>query len=287
MPTIAFVTARSVPNLTSDDRRVADLLAQQGIRAYAVVWNDPAIEWHMFDCVVVRSCWDYHHQPQAFAAWIAAMEQQGIPVWNQPATLRWNMDKTYLRQLAEQGIAIAPTVWVEHSATIDLAAVLAEQAWTRAVVKPTVSATAFQTWVTSPERAQADTVAARSMLQRSGLMVQQFVREVTTEGEWSLIFFGKQYSHAVLKQPKHGDFRVQADFGGTMAAAQPAPYLIEQAQQIVDTVAEPLLYARVDGVDVGGTWMLMELELIEPFLFLSAAPRAAERFAETLRTLVE
>jgi glutathione synthase/RimK-type ligase-like ATP-grasp enzyme len=282
MRTIAFVTASKIPNLTADERLVVDVLKQRGVEVHAAVWNDPNLDWRAFDCAVVRSCWDYHHRPQAFARWLTLMEQQDVPLWNRPHTLRWNMDKTYLRQLGEQGIPIAPTVWIERGSTVDLEAVLAEQRWTHAVVKPTVSATAFHTWVTAPERARADNALTAEVLERSGLMVQQFVREVTTNGEWSLIFFSKQYSHAVLKRPKQHDFRVQGAFGGTAEAAQPALHLIQQAQRIVNTMVDPLLYARVDGVDVDGTFMLMELELIEPFLFLGTAPFSVQRFADVI-----
>lgn len=282
MPTIAFATAHKVSDLTSDDRLAASVLAQRGVTVRPAVWNDPEIDWQMFDAVVVRSCWDYHLQPHAFAQWIEDVERVGIPLWNQPQTLRWNIDKTYLRDLAQRGILTPPSVWIERSSSVDLVKLLHEHQWESAVIKPTISATAHRTFITTPQRATTDNAQATDVLQQSGLIVQQFVPEVLTEGEWSLMFFAKRYSHAVLKRPKRGDFRVQSDFGGTTEAAQPAPHLIEQAQRIVNSVAEPLLYARVDGVDRDGTFMLMELELIEPFLFLSTAPRAATHFADAI-----
>lgn len=286
MPLLAFATAHTIPDLTADDQLAVQALAQHDIQVLPAVWNDPAVDWHAFDAVVVRSCWDYHLQHRAFATWIDTVEQAGVPCWNLPATLRWNMEKTYLQQLSEHGIVVPFTIWAARGDSIDLPTVLAQHELSRAVVKPTISATAFQTFTTTPASAATDNAAAAAILQQSGLMVQRFVSHVTSAGEWSLMFFNKQYSHAVIKRPKAGDFRVQSDFGGTSEAAQPPAALITQAQHVVDTVAAPLLYARVDGVDVDGTFVLMELELIEPFLFLSKAPHAAARFAAAVATLL-
>jgi glutathione synthase/RimK-type ligase-like ATP-grasp enzyme len=282
MPAIAFATTHKVLDLTSDDHSAVNVLAQHGVVVRPAVWNDARVDWQMFDAVVVRSCWDYHLQPQAFRQWIDDLTRMNVPLWNQPQTLRWNMDKTYLRDLAQRGIVVPPTVWIERGSSVNLITLLQEQRWERAVIKPTISATAHHTFITTPEHATTNNAHAAYVLQQSGLIVQEFVPEVVAGGEWSLMFFAKRYSHAVLKHPNDGDFRVQSDFGGTAEAAQPAPYLIEQAQRIVNSVAEPLLYARVDGVDRDGTFVLMELELIEPFLFLSTAPHAAAHFASAM-----
>jgi hypothetical protein len=108
---------------------------------------------------------------------------------------------------------------------------------------------------------------------------------VVTADEWSFVFFQKQYSHAVLKNAKAGDFRVQDDFGGTVELVSPDKALIEQAQQIVTGIKSPLLFARVDGIEIGGQLVLMEVELIEPFLFLQSEPLAIERFARAILTM--
>jgi len=282
MPTLAFATAHKEANLTSDDYLAVNVLAQRGVVVHPAVWNDPQVDWQIFDAVVVRSCWDYHLQPQAFRQWIDDVTRMDVPLWNQPQTLRWNMDKTYLRDLAQRGIVVPSTVWIEPGSSVNLVTLLQEQRWERAVIKPTISATAHHTFITTPEHATTDNAQAAHVLQQSGLIVQEFVPEVVAGGEWSLMFFAKRYSHAVLKRPRDGDFRVQSDFGGTTEAAQPAPHLREQAQRIVNSVAEPLLYARVDGIDRDGMFVLMELELIEPFLFLSTAPRAAAHLASAM-----
>jgi hypothetical protein len=117
------------------------------------------------------------------------------------------------------------------------------------------------------------------------MMVQRFINEVLTIGEWSLLFFNNEFSHAVIKLPKVGDFRVQEDFGGSSEAAIPPPQLVEDARHILSLIDEPLLFARVDGVEIDGRLCLMELELIEPFLFLGYDPAAPRRLAEAIVSL--
>jgi hypothetical protein len=193
------------------------------------------------------------------------------------------MDKTYLSSLERKGVCVPPTVWLEKGSAADLGTILERKGWSRAVIKPAISATAFQTWVTCPAQAVGDAALLHEMLLKSGVMVQQFIEEVLTKGEWSFVFYDKKYSHAVLKRAKSGDFRVQSDFGGYLAEdAQPTSRLVEQARLVVELVEEPLLYARVDAVEVGGRLMLMELELIEPALFFGADPRSPGRLADAI-----
>jgi hypothetical protein len=282
MTKAAFVTYHELPDLTADDRLVLDHLHDRGVETQAVLWDADDVRWEEFDTIIMRSCWEYHLRPQAFSAWIEMAAQKGLPLWNPPRVIHWNMDKVHLKSLAEAGVNVSPAVWLEQGSAVDLEAVLTEHHWTQAVIKPTISMTAFQTWITTPAQAGPDQAAVEEILKRSGVMVQEFVEEVRTRGEWSFIFFWKTYSHAVLKRAKQGDFRVQNDFGGYLEKAAPSPSLVEQAQEIVDSVDEPLLYARVDGIDVDGTLVLMELELIDPVLFLSEAPHAPQRFAEAI-----
>jgi glutathione synthase/RimK-type ligase-like ATP-grasp enzyme len=236
----------------------------------------------MYEAVVVRSCWDYHLHPSTFSAWLAALEQLQVPLWNPAPILRWNLHKTYLRDLHIQGVAIPPTCWLERGDQAELGTILADHGWEEAVIKPAISATAYQTWRTTHKQGNHDQPQFAARLQYADMLVQQFMEPVVTDGEWSLVFFQKQYSHAVLKKAQAGDFRVQDDFGGTVEVVSPGIALIEQAQQIVDYVAGPLLFARVDGIERDGQFVLMELELIEPFLFLNSDPQAVERFARAI-----
>jgi hypothetical protein len=286
MKTVAFVTYHKAPNLTADDALALAPLKQFDIAAIPTMWDDPQVDWKKFDAVVVRSCWDYHHKPRDFRRWLGHLEELKIPVWNPVEILRWNMHKTYLRELAAKGVAIPPTVWIEAGSSVDLRALLSANEFEQAVIKPTISATAHQTWRTSLATAHHDQSHFDMILRASGAMVQQFIAEVTSNGEWSLLFFGGKYSHAVLKRPRAGDFRVQSDFGGTSHRLEPSPALIKQAEGIVSLVDQPLLYARADGFDLDGTFVLLELELLEPALFLEMDGAAPIRWAAALASVI-
>jgi glutathione synthase/RimK-type ligase-like ATP-grasp enzyme len=285
MTKVAFVTYAALPLLYDDDRIAADLLRSRGVVVEAVLWDSAEVRWEEFGAVVLRSCWEYHLRTEEFLDWIAAMEQRAVRLWNPPSVVRENADKHYLRRLANEGVSIAPTVWLEKGDDFDLASIMEEQGWSHAVIKPVISMSAYRTWITTPSRAASDQTEVREMLTTSGVMIQGFVPEVQTRGEWSFVFFMKEYSHAVLKMPKPGDFRVQQDFGGRVTDFNPPQRLIEHAQKIVRGVKEPLLYARVDAVEAGGQLILMELELIDPVLFLGRAPGAATRFADAIEML--
>lgn len=282
---IAIVTYAALPQLARDDQLIIPQLAARGLHAEPAVWDAP-LAWERYQAVVLRSCWDYHLRPAEFAAWVDRLERLGVPLWNPPAIVRWNMEKGYLRELVARGVAVPPTAWLERGAAPDLAALLRQRGWSRAVVKPTISATAHNTWLTSPATAAADQPRLAAQLADSDAMVQQFVPEVVDAGEWSLMFLGGRYSHAVLKRASPGDFRVQDDFGGTAVLAEPPPALVAQAEQVLACVAGRLLYARVDVVERAGRLLLIELELIEPFMFLAESPEAPARFAQALAELM-
>lgn len=282
MTTIAFATYREQPNLTASDQLVLPYLHKHQFQTTSVIWDDPRVQWHNYRAVILRSCWDYHLYPRAFADWLTHLEKHQNTVFNPVPLLRWNMHKTYLRDLAKQHVPIPPTQWLERGSVVELAHLLHENDWQEAVVKPSISATAYQTWRVSRTTATEQQSRLDAMLQQADILVQKFVPEVVSAGEWSLIFFNQQYSHAVLKQARHGDFRVQDDFGGIEIVREPPLSLRIQAQHIVSLLPEPLLFARVDGVDVDGKFVLMELELIEPALFLSLHADAPQRFAHAI-----
>lgn len=281
MPRIALATSSKHPCLAEDDRLLLNPLAERGIEAEPAIWNDFAIHWTSFDAVIVRSCWDYHLRPEKFLHWIASLSEARVPLWNPAALVRWNADKIYLRDLDAKAVAIVPTFWPEPGEAVPLREKLDERGWTKAVVKPRISATAYRTQLVTVEDAASGQSLFDDLRAGSGVMVQKFMDAIVSEGEWSLIFFGGRFSHAVLKSPKTGDFRVQNDFGGSERADDPAAHVLQSATRILQTVG-PTLYARVDGVVEDNRFHLMELELIEPMLFLSSHPGAPARFADAI-----
>ena len=282
---VALVTYEARPEVTDDDRLLAEALSAGGVAVHAVPWSDRRARWNVYDAVVVRSCWDYFHRAGEFYAWLDHLEADGARVHNDVRVLRWNADKVYLRDLEARGIPVIPTRWMEPGARTSLAELRRGSGWADLVVKPTVSGGAHRTWRTTAETETIDDTRLVEMIQAGAVMVQPLVREIEREGEWSLVFFGGGYSHAVLKRPSSGDFRVQREHGGSLEPAEPAVSVIAAAERAIaaipfDGVAP--LYARVDGCIVDGDLQLMELEVLEPELFLRCAPEAAERLAEAL-----
>ena len=214
------------------------------------------------------------------------LEGAGIPLWNPPAVLRWNSHKGYLRDLAARGVPVVPTRWLGRGKPVDLATLLEDTGWRDAVVKPAVSASASGTWRTSTEAAAGDQARLGELLRAGDVMVQPFVSEVRDRGEWSILFLGGQLSHAVLKRPAEGDYRVQWEFGGSAVTMAPPPRLVADAEAVMAAVPGDAVYARVDGVERDGRLVLMELELIEPHLFLGWDAGAATRLAASIGALV-
>ena len=290
MPAIALATYAQLPELAFDERPLIDALADHGVRAVPAIWDDARVDWQSFDGVVIRSCWDYHLRHDEFFRWIDHVANLGGPIWNAPATLRWNSRKTYLHDLAIGGVRTVPTLWLEGNGARRRASSLAEildaTGWDDAVVKPIISASAHETWRVSIDDARHDASLhderLHALIAKQGVMVQPFVPEIESDGEWSLLFFGGVFSHAVIKYPMAGDFRVTREFGGTHETVMPTSRMLDQAERALRAAPGESLYARVDGVVVGGDLVVMELELLEPSLFLDADPAAPERFVNAI-----
>ncbi len=280
MATVAFVTARNYPQITSDDALAAMALSAKDIEVIAAPWDDPSVDWTRFDGIVLRSCWNYHLHPERFLRWLSSLPESKL--FNPLRVVKWNLHKSYLQDLQKRGAAIPDTLWIPKGTSINISNLLKESGWERAVAKPAISATAHQTFNISISDARNWQPQLEAFLSKSDYLLQAFQPEIQEQGEWSLLFFDKQFSHAVLKKPRPNDFRVQNDFGGTTAADTPPPFVIDKAKEILSWVPEPLLYARVDGVISGTAFILMELELLEPSLFFQYNEKSPDRFAAAL-----
>ena len=236
---IAFVTCERHRQIHDDDRLVADELQRRGFQVTAAEWTDPDIDWPQFACVVIRAAWDYHLDQARYAAWLRQCDTQGVNLWNPAAVVLANLDKRYLAAFADAGVAIVPIHYIERGETQSLPAVLERRNWTRAVVKPAVSASAFGTWRTSLASAAADQRRFDDEVRQRSLLVQPFVDQIVDSGEWSIVFFDGEYSHAVLKTPASGDFRVQEELGGHGEPREPSPAIVAQAQRVLSQVAGP------------------------------------------------
>ena len=189
------------------------------------------------------------------------LETARVPVINSAGTIRWNALKTYLPELGTRGVPIPPTTVVKRGATDgEAAAAIEALASTDVVIKPAVSATAYETWRATVPLQPVDTARLRALAARGDVIVQAFVEEIATSGELSLVFFDGVYSHAARKLPKQGDFRVQLDHGGLLEITHAPAEIIRHAEAIVRHAPSVPTYARVDGVAIGGVFTLMELE---------------------------
>jgi glutathione synthase/RimK-type ligase-like ATP-grasp enzyme len=280
-PTFWFATSTDHPDLTNDDRLAVDCIQALGGRVEPLLWGDLPRSAGDGDRVVVRSCWDYHLAPARFLAWLHAVDAAGFALANGLAALEWNMHKRYLLELErEHGIAIPGTILVEQGARTTLGEAMQCLGTSRVVLKPAISLSSHDT-----HRFDACTDAAEAefsrQVARQDVLVQQFLPQIGG-GELSLVFFGQRFSHAVTKVPPAGEFRVQQQFGGRVRACMPPASVIATAERILHATGDELDYARVDGVLVDGQFVLMELELIDPVLFLSHDAAAPARFARAL-----
>ena len=272
---IALATSAQHSELHEDDLPLADALRAAGLDPVAEVWTDPSVDWSGYDAILLRSVWDYHLRYDEFTEWLAQLDTVGVPMFNESDLVRWNGDKRYLLELRERGVAIVPS---QVAAGACLREVVAGLDGEEVVIKPTVSAAARDT--VRGVAGSDELSRALEDLPDTVYLVQPFQPEIVTDGEWSLMFVDGDFTHAVVKRPAAGDYRVQVMFGGEATLTEPSPAVLESAQAVLTAVGpRPPLYARVDGIVVNGRFLLMELELIEPYLFLPDFPEATTKLA--------
>lgn len=256
-----------------EDGDLAFYLTEKGLEIDRVVWDDPHVDWSQYHAVVLKSPWDYHEKLPAFLTWL---ENLPVPVWNAKATVKWNSDKHYLADVAAAGLPVIPTKYITEVEEVG-SHLFGEFASEKLVLKPCISAGAKNTLILTPENIDEKCGPLSAWLEEEAYMVQPYVKEIQ-EGEWSLLYFGGKYSHSLLKTPKEADFRVQHYLGGTVEYLPASAELIRQADAYIRAFGADTLYARVDGVLIDGTFHLMELELIEPYLFLNGEEERMENY---------
>jgi hypothetical protein len=271
---------RADAHLFDIERRALEAgLAGQGLHLSTLRWMEEGIDWSWFDAALVLAVWDYQDRPQDFLSRIDLIQRAGCAVFNPPELVRWNIRKTYLKDFEAKGVAIVPTLWSE---TPDAAAVRAafDTFGTDSVVlKRQVGAGARG----QQKFSRASAPASGVLLDRAG-MIQPFIASVASEGEYSFLFVDGVFSHALVKRAARGDYRIQESYGGTSAKVEPAAADITQARAVLEALAVPPLYARVDMVrGEDGRLMVMELEVIEPYLFPVEGPRIGEMIGVALK----
>lgn len=269
-------------NILADDGLLRAALLRRGLTSVRVDWSRGDVDWSRFRCAVFRTTWDYFDRFGEFTDWLDRVQSR-TQLINSVPTVRWNLDKHYLADLRSRGVPVVETVFVERGDSLPLADWLTRLGWARAVVKPCVSGAARHTYRLDGENATEIDAIVRPLLATEAFMLQPFQESIVRHGEDTLMLFDGEFTHAVRKIVRPGDFRVQDDFGGTVHDLAPTEEQIELARRAM-SACDPLpAYGRADLVrDNQGRWAIMELEVIEPELWLRRCPAAAEAFAEAI-----
>lgn len=279
---IALVSSQELPELFNGEKLLLPALRELGHTVDVCIWDTPFMAWQSYDAVVIRCPWDYYEKLPQFLAWLDELEAQQIHVINDLDTLRWNLNKSYLFELSRAGLPVIPTELVVATDQRSLRTIFTAMQSAEIVIKPVQSAGAWRTLrINLDNLAQAE-LNFNLWRTEQDFLIQPFMPEIVTAGEWSLIFFDGQFSHALVKHAKHGDFRVQSDHGGTVLPADAPPHVCAQTLKILQFLPRMPCYARVDGIVRGDEFLLMELELLEPELFLELEAQAAPRFAAAI-----
>ena len=278
---IALLSIEDLSDFVADDELVVEPLRRLGHVAEFVPWR-AAVAWREYDGVVIRTTWDYQNHLDAFLSVLQEIETQ-TRLANPLEIVKWNADKKfYLQDIEKHGGRIVPTLW--GNSKIDNRQIEAwlEQLHTdEIVIKPTVGANAQNAF--RLKRGGIDVDELSSVYENRSYMVQPFMRGIVEEGEFSLFYFNGEYSHAILKAPKTGDFRVQEEHGGIIQATRPTSDLLATGTKIMQYISPTPLYARVDFVRTDESeFALVELELIEPSMYLREAEHAPQMFAEAI-----
>lgn len=278
-----FSTGAYDTNTIDEDKILSSILTELGISHEIQVWSDPKVDWSQFSLILIKSPWDYFDYYPEFLDWIDKIQDLGTPVLNDLETVRWNSSKEYLLEIEAKGFPTIAGLILKKGSKPSLVDIQEKVKSDTIVVKPLVSGGAKNTLKIPVKDWDNYEEKVAQLLQQEDFLAQPFVPEVAEVGEYSLIFFNRKFSHAVLKTPAKSDFRVQHYFGGTIQEIQPSPAMLESCQKLIDTFGPETLYGRVDGVEIDGVFHLMELELIEPYLFLGLSEKAIPNYKEALR----
>jgi len=277
--TVAFLTMQDPGDYVTDYHLCLDAMAAAGWKVREVAWRDAAIDWAGFDAVYLCTAWDYPLHVDEFFAVLERIEESGALLVNDQTLVRWNIRKSYLRDLAARGADIVPSLWMSAFDAADIPGWLATLQTDAVVVKPEVGANAQDTFVLRNPVDNGLQELLRETFQHKNFIVQPFIESICSEGEFSLFFFAGEFSHAILKTPLAGDFRSQEEHGGNIQAVTPEAALLKAGKHVAGLIEPQPVYARIDLVrGSDGRFLLMELELIEPSLYFRMDQAAPERF---------
>ena len=291
---VAFLTASCMFKSSPDARKdhwehdlefgaLQPACAAVGVQLEARIWDSPDFDPAVYDAIVVGTCWDYLEKPAAFGECLTRCASESR-LLNSLDIIRWNKRKTYLKDLADRGAPMIPTIWAEAASAETINAAFEALGCDDIVVKPVLGAGAWR----QARIRKGEPLPAADKLPPADCMIQPFLPSVSNEGEYAFLFFNRQFSHCALKRPADGDYRVQSEYGGSESIHEPSEEELALAQSVLESVEGELLYARVDmlrGLD--GKLALIELELIEPYLYPEQGPEIGRNFATALKVLAD
>jgi hypothetical protein len=274
---IALLTSKDELDKYPDEQPFIEELNEQNVDFTWVVWDQKDINWNQFNKVIIRTTWDYQANYEHFLEVLTEIENSKATLENPLSIVKWNVDKSYLFELEKAGIDIVPT---EELTSIDESYFSSSRK--DIVLKPTVSASAHDTFKLNDNNLKENITAINDAFKRKTMIAQPFVPSIQSEGEYSLFYFYGKLSHAVCKKPKAGDFRSQEQYDSSVTLIQPEELLLQAAQKLVDYKCSKLAYARIDMVRFEGKFCLMELEIIEPSLYFKYDQMASKNFIKAI-----
>ena len=284
--TINSSSEQYIQNVLDEDAFVVNALKAEGLNAIRLAWDDANFDWNSTKCIIFRTTWDYFDRFSEFSVWLTKVSKQTTLI-NSEAIIRWNIDKHYLQDLQKNNVHIAETHFIEKGTQTTLKQLHRSLQWNETVLKPCVSGAARHTYKLNAENLDAHETIFQELTSEEAMMLQPFQYNIVEKGEISLMVFNGQFTHAVLKKAKAGDFRVQDDFGGSVHDYQPTAQEIAFAENTVRACKELPLYARVDIFeDNNGHIALSELELIEPELWFRKHPEASTILAKAVKSRI-
>lgn len=274
---VVLATSADDPAITASDRLYAEALERRGCRVTGAPWDGPREAFAGADAVVLRSTWGYYRALEDFKAWTEAMAAS-TRLFNSRDLVRWNLRKDYVEKLAAAGVRV-PRSFVVPCEPSAIGHVFDETGWAQAVVKPASGASGHSVELLRRATLTAQIAGLADEARLSGVVVQEFLPEIA-EGELSLVYFDGVFSHAIRKRPPPGEFRSNSRYNPTRTDETPPPAVTQQGAACLAALPEMPLYARVDGVVRDSVLIVIEVELLEPALFMEFVPASAERFAE-------
>ena len=268
-----------ISNVLREDELVINALKEKNLSVVKKDWNDSIFDWETTRSILFRSTWDYFDKFELFKKWFNKTKNKCLMI-NSTETIEWNIDKHYLLDLQEHQIPIPNSEFIKRGSSIDLSLLMQKKNWNEIVVKPTISGAAKNTYRLKEEEIIQFGPTWEKLIYKEDFIVQEFQNNVISEGEVAMIVIGGKFTHAVLKKAKEGDFRVQDDFGGSIAIYNPSEEMVKLAEKCTRILTPIPSYARVD-IIWDNLWELAvsELELIEPELWFRLNPNAAQKLA--------